>query len=83
MRAMSVTTILIFLGVASPALAIDAGNANAEQQTKPAPNRGGTAGGPAHDPSGRGMGAEQRRQAPSDAQDHGHHGAHDKDGHAH
>ena len=34
---------------ATPALADDQGNANAEQQTQPTPNRGGTSGGPAHD----------------------------------
>jgi uncharacterized protein YdeI (BOF family) len=46
---MTLAAVLIALAVASPAVADDQGNANAEQQTQPTPNRGGTSGGPAHD----------------------------------
>jgi uncharacterized protein YdeI (BOF family) len=49
MKTTIVAALLIALGAASPAFADDQGNANAEQQTQPTPNRGGTAGGPAHD----------------------------------
>ena len=46
---MTLAAMLVALGVASPAFADDQGNAMAEQQTQPTPNRGGTSGGPAHD----------------------------------
>ena len=49
MKTMTAAALLIALSAATPALADDQGNANAEQQTQPVPNRGGTAGGPAHD----------------------------------
>lgn len=49
MKLSTVAALLLALSAASPAFADDQGNANAEQQTQPTPNRGGTAGGPAHD----------------------------------
>ncbi|WP_311274631.1 hypothetical protein [Methylobacterium sp. WCS2018Hpa-22] len=49
MKITTITALLIALSAAAPALADDQGNANAEQQTQPTPNRGGTSGGPAHD----------------------------------
>lgn len=49
MRSFSVAAALVALALAGPAYATDGNNANAEQQTQPVPNRGGTAGGPAHD----------------------------------
>jgi uncharacterized protein YdeI (BOF family) len=49
MKMTTLAAMLIALGAATPAFADDQGNANAEQQTQPTPNRGGTAGGPAHD----------------------------------
>jgi uncharacterized protein YdeI (BOF family) len=49
MKTMTAAALLIALSAATPALADDQGNANAEQQTQPTPNRGGTSGGPAHD----------------------------------
>jgi hypothetical protein len=49
MKITILAAMLIALAAASPAMANDQGNANAEQQTQPTPNRGGTSGGPAHD----------------------------------
>ena len=49
MKIAALATLLMAFGAASPAFADDQGNANAEQQTQPTPNRGGTSGGPAHD----------------------------------
>ena len=40
----------LFALLAAPAFAADEGSGNAEQQTQPTPNRGSTAGGPAHGP---------------------------------
>lgn len=42
MKTMTAAALLIALSAATPALADDQGNANAEQQTQPTPNRGGT-----------------------------------------
>ena len=49
MKITILAAMLIARAAASPAMANDQGNANAEQQTQPTPNRGGTSGGPAHD----------------------------------
>lgn len=49
MKYLMIAAIASALGLSVPAHATDEGNANAEQQTKPTPNRGGTSGGPAHD----------------------------------
>jgi hypothetical protein len=49
MKTTTLSALLIAFAMASPAVADDQGNANAEQQTQPTPNRGGTSGGPAHD----------------------------------
>ncbi len=48
LKALTVAALLAV--AATPALANDAGNANAEQQTQPTPSRGNTAGGPSHGP---------------------------------
>ena len=81
MRATLAAAVLA-LALAGPASATDAGNANAEQQTQPTPNRGGTAGGPAHDmrdkaPAHEGGRADAGGAAPrgagkADAQGHRH-----------
>ncbi|MEE7455948.1 hypothetical protein MPAR162_15225 [Methylorubrum populi] len=55
LKALTVAALLAF--AATPALANDDGNANAEQQTQPTPSRGNTAGGPSH-------GADHPRNAP-------------------
>ena len=49
MKITILAAMLIALAAASPAMANDQGNANAEQQTQPTPSRGNTSGGPAHD----------------------------------
>lgn len=49
MRSLLTAAALVAFALASPASATDGNNANAEQQTRPVPNRGGTSGGPAHD----------------------------------
>jgi len=49
MKIATIAAVLTALAAAVPAVADDQGNANAEQQTQPTPNRGGTSGGPAHD----------------------------------
>lgn len=82
MRATTLTAALIALALAGPAFATDFNNANAEQQTQPVPNRGDTAGGPAHDMSrsaaagdaGRTerSGASQEHSGRSDARGHRH-----------
>ncbi|WP_430912135.1 hypothetical protein [Methylobacterium sp. sgz302541] len=50
MKSTLLTIAMLSSLAAVPALATDAGNANAEQQTQTTPNRGNTAGGPAHGP---------------------------------
>ena len=68
MKTTIVAALLIALGAASPAFADDQGNANAEQQTQPTPNRGGTSGGPAHDVRPGETGSTKS----GDRRDHGH-----------
>lgn len=46
----TLTAIALFVLLGAPAFAADEGSGNAEQQNQPTPNRGSTAGGPAHGP---------------------------------
>lgn len=73
MRVITVMAALVAVALAGPAFATDGGNANAEQQTRPVPNRGGTAGGPAHDagmPMAAGEMGQEKGGASQRAGDH-------------
>ncbi|KQP91583.1 hypothetical protein ASF60_17335 [Methylobacterium sp. Leaf113] len=72
MKFTTVLPLLVALAAASPALADDQGNANAEQQTQPTPNRGGTAGGPGHRPTAPDA-MKTSAEAPAAKEGHHHH----------
>jgi hypothetical protein len=78
MKTTILASMLIALGAASPAFADDQGNANAEQQTQPTPNRGGTSGGPAHDTRPDQTGPAQSGERMGQGAEHSH-GAAPKD----
>ncbi|MBX9933476.1 MAG: hypothetical protein K2Y56_18440 [Methylobacterium sp.] len=67
MKTLTAAAALILLGLASPVLADDQGNANAEQQTQPTPSRGNTSGGPAHDLNTSGRDAARPGRSSDDA----------------
>ena len=82
MRATTLTAALIALALAGPAFATDFNNANAEQQTQPVPNRGNTAGGPAHDVN-RSAAAGDADRTERGGTSHGQSGRNDASGHRH
>lgn len=49
MKILMIAAAATVLGLTAAAFATGPGSANAERQAKPTPNRGGIAGGPAHD----------------------------------